>query len=104
MCCSVLQCVAAGGLGEDFTGTINRVFYSVLQYVATCCSMLHCVALCCSVLQCVAVCCSVLQCVAADESAEDFDGSIDHVLCIVLQCVAVHCNMLQCLAVFRSVL
>jgi len=39
VCCSVLQCVAAG-----------------------CCSVLQCVAVCCSrVLQCVAVCCSVLQ-------------------------------------------
>jgi len=29
--------------------------YSVLQYVAVCCSVLQCVAVCCSVLQCVAV-------------------------------------------------
>jgi len=57
----VLQCVAC-----------VAVCYSVLSYVAVCCSVLQCVAacysvllhavVCCSVLQCVAVCCSVLQC------------------------------------------
>jgi len=52
--------------------------YSVLQYVAVCCSVLQCVAVCGSVLQCVAVRCSVLQCVA--------------VCCSVLQCVAVCCR------------
>jgi len=62
------------------------LFYSVLQCVAVCCSVLQRIAaallciriylticslsslliytVCCSVLQCVAVCCDVLQCVA----------------------------------------
>jgi len=51
ICCSVWQCVAA-----------CEVRRGVLQFVATCGSMLQRVRLvevCGSVLQCVAVCCSV---------------------------------------------
>jgi len=48
----------------------------------------------CSVLQCVAVCCSVLQCLEIRA----------RVRCSVLQCVAVCCGVLQCVAVCCSVL
>jgi len=70
MWCSVFQCV--------------QVYWSVLQWVAVCCSVLQCVeqtkfrrllwqrsarsdlcvAVCFSVFKCTTVCCSVLQCVA----------------------------------------
>jgi len=107
VCCSVLQCVAlCFSVHEKIHGISNvknvpvfscefacfRLFnyYSVLQCVAVCCSVLLCVVVYCSMLQCVAVCCSVLQCVA--------------VWCSVLQCVAVWCSVLQCVAVCCSVL
>jgi len=56
LCCSVLQCVAAGS---------RRLVVNRLQCGIVCCSVVQSVAVRCSVLQCVAMCCSVLQCVAA---------------------------------------
>ena len=57
MCCSVLQ-----GVTHIRRQLGVGVWYSALQYVTVCCSVVQCVAVWCSVLQCGAVCCSVVQC------------------------------------------
>ena len=59
VCCSVLQSVAPSG-GRDIRCMFVGVFWSVLECVAMCCSVLECVGVCWSVLECVAMCCSVL--------------------------------------------
>jgi len=100
--CTVLQCVKtsqwATSKGESMLQHIAAccpAYYSVLQSVAVCCSVLPCVAVCCSVSrshdrrrQRVSQCCSMLQRVAA--------------CCSVLQCVEICCSVLQCVAVCCS--
>jgi len=72
--------------------------WTVLQFVAVCCSALQRVALRCSVLQCIAMCCCALQCAAACCSALQY---------IVACCTLRHCiislngtcaRALQCVA------
>jgi len=89
--------------------------YTLLQSVATCCSVFQCDAVRCSVLQCVAVCCSVsqfvffvscivLQCEsdfrchhhAVKIACTDMTLQCVEERCNVLQCVTVRCNVLQC--------
>jgi len=76
------------------------VWYNVLQFGATYCSLVHHVAVCCSVLQCVvfsAVCCSAWQCDTARRTNM-------HHLRHVLQCIAMCCNVLQRFAACCSVM
>jgi len=57
VCCSVLQCPAAGCSGLQWVAVCSRMFVDSAPFS-------RCVAVCCSVSQRVAACCSVLQCVA----------------------------------------
>jgi len=63
VCCSVFVLRLMGVMAAVYYSHD----YSVLQYVALCCSVSQCVAVCCSVLQCVSSNtywshgCSVLQ-------------------------------------------
>jgi len=99
-----------GATGVCICSVCVAMCFSVLQYVAVCCSVLQfhtrcpggatgvCIfgrvlqrlyadAFTMCVLQCVAVCCSVLQCVAATHLTRE---------CLYHVCVAVRCSVLQC--------
>jgi len=92
------------------------VWYSVLQCITVCCSILQghtradqlqCVAVWYSVLQCITVCCSILQvlCVAVycKDTLTQINCSVlqcGTVCCSVLQCGTVYCSALQCVAVY----
>jgi len=113
----VLQCVAVW-ISALMSSTFDRtshlhgkktVYFSVLQFVFVCCSVLQCLIdqhfwqncpsawkqpLCCSVLQYVADCCRVLQRISVRHSVLQCVA----VCCSVLQCVAVCCSVLQCVA------
>ena len=100
--------------------TSRMTWWSVLQYVAACCSAMQsasssfescvssstglydvsqCAAVRCSALQCVAVCRSVSQCVAACCSAHHQDSGV--VSRLPLACM-LRCNVLQCVVVSCS--
>jgi len=83
LCRSVLQCVATCCSVVPMRWIpVQLTFYSVLHCVALCCSVFRCVAVCCSVLQCVTVCCNdVLWCPQVNFLR------VHH----VLQCFAVGC-------------
>jgi len=66
VCRSALQCVA--------------VYYSALQRVAVCCSVLQCVVVY-SVLQCVAVCCTVAQTLSRVNEQSAYWCDIDTLMC-----------------------
>ena len=85
---------------------VDHMIYSVLQWVAMCCSELRCVAVSCSELLWVAVSCSELRCVAVSCSELQWVVAVScselqwvAVCCSELQCVAVSCSVLQCVAV-----
>ena len=100
--------------------TSRMTWWSVLQYVAACCSAMQsasssfescvssstglydvsqCAAVRCSALQCVAVCRSVSQCVAVCCSAHHQDSGV--VSRLPLACM-LRCNALQCVVVSCS--
>jgi len=114
VCCSVLQCVAAGGVHRVPGGRRGIYFVHCLQHTATHCNKLQhsteylerdllftyqlgtCPAVCCSVLQCVAVCCSVC-CRWCTSSTCSMTRYLLFTLTIVHHSVgeATHCNTLQ---------
>jgi len=111
LCHSALQCAAVIGQSTNVAVTSCRFIWSVVQYVAVCCSEVQHVAVRCSVLQSSdrvhmsplhradlpGVVCSEVQYVAVSCSRR-------YLVQIHLECSAVGCSTLLCVVVCGSVL
>jgi len=96
--CGMLQSVAEGCSVSEHTN-VTPLAIIVVQRV--CCGLLQHVVVYYSMLQYVAVCCSIFQCACAYVRNTSCDGSR---IVSVLQCVAECCGVLQCVVVCCSML
>jgi len=101
VCCSSIEFV---GTYQGDRSCVCIAFYTVLQCVPVCCSLLHRVASCCIVLHRVAVNLERVYLLYLPAPSISTSCSVLQCVCSVLQCVAVCCSVLQCVTVCCSVL
>ena len=113
MHCNALQCTATHcSTLPHISKHYSRQVSGLCLCVAVCCSVfavfwsvLQCVAVCCSVLQCGAMCCGELTTKIGQPSCERTTFALFWnllaVCCSVFQCVEMCCSAMQCVAVCK---